>query len=182
MTSEGAVRRTFISAAKPHNKAACSLSVKWLSYWSSPCRNPSNLLLSNPCAGFSYFVLERTPRCLSPLFSLFFTPNSISQSVSFTRMLWQLLKDSHARAIQTLHAFKTQWQQAPTGVPQRRISSRTFGIVAAASSAPGCARQPALNSSGHLQAPWYCTVTLQQPARLQRLPPGRGCAGVKGAL
>lgn len=28
MTSEGAVRRTFISAAKPHNKAACSLSVK----------------------------------------------------------------------------------------------------------------------------------------------------------
>lgn len=81
-----------------------------------------------------------------------------------------------------LHAFKTQWQQAPTGVPQRRISSRTFGIVAAASSAPGCARQPALNSSGHLQAPWYCTLTLQQPARLQRLPPGRGCAGVKGAL
>ena len=28
--------------------------------------------------------------------------------------------------------------------------------------------------------PWYYTLTLQQPARLQRLPPGQGCAGVKG--
>lgn len=77
-------------------------------------------------------------------------------------MLWYLLKDSHAQAIQTLHAFKTQWQQAPAGVPQRRISSRTFGIVAAALSALRCAA-PALRSSGHLQAPWYCTLTLQQP-------------------
>lgn len=35
-------------------------------------------------------------------------------------LLWYsdiFLKDSHAQAIQTLHAFKTQWQQAPAGVP-----------------------------------------------------------------
>lgn len=32
---------------------------------------------------------------------------------------------------------------------------------------PGLCRPPApaLSSSGHLQAPWYCTLTLQQPAR-----------------
>lgn len=94
--------------------------------------------------------------------SFFPDPQFSSPKMSFTLMFWHL-QDSHARAIQTLHVLKIQWQQAPAGGPPRRISSRSVVIVAAASSALGCAA-PALSSSGHLQAPWYCTLTLQQPA------------------
>lgn len=96
-------------------------------------------------------------------------------------MLWHLLKDSHAQAIQTLHAFKTQWQQAPAGVPQRRISSRSFGIAAAALSArvvpPGGSEQlRTLAGSVVLYINSAAARSAAETAAWQR------CAGVKGAL
>lgn len=91
-------------------------------------------------------------------------------------IFWKILMPKPYRPCMLL---KHKGNRLLLGSPQRRISSRTFGVVAAALSALGCA---ALSSSGHLQAPWYCTLTLQQPYRLQRLLPDRGCAGVKGAL
>lgn len=84
--------------------------------------------------------------------------------MSFTLVLWHP-QDSHARAIQTLHAFKTQWQHAPAGVPP----NTEFPAEPLESSQPPClpwAVPPQL-WAGHLQAPWYCTLTLQQLAQLQ---------------
>lgn len=45
---------------------------------------------------------------------------------------------------------------------------------------PGLCRPAALSSSGHLQAPWYCTLTLQQPARLRRLLPDSDVLASRG--
>lgn len=83
--------------------------------------------------------------------------------MSFTLMPWHP-QDSHAQAIQTLHAFKTQ-----SGNRLQLESPHTeFPAEPLESSQPPCLRRgctaSALSSSGHLQAPWYCTLTLQQPA------------------